>query len=143
MASDWTDARVATLIELYADPKNTYSDIAAVLGVSRNACIGKALRLGFAPRGVFVNKERKPRPRKVKIATPPPVVSPPVPRRAPVIRCDPVPAGSVTLFAVRASQCRWPLGDPKDVESFRFCGARIDAGSYCRAHGSIAYRRVA
>lgn len=47
--SSWTTARVQTLTKMWNE-KAFASDIATVLGISRNAVIGKANRLGLASR---------------------------------------------------------------------------------------------
>lgn len=55
---------------------------------------------------------------------------------------EPAPEGGVSLLDIGHGQCRWPLGNPRDVEGFRFCGAGISAGSYCRSHAALAYIRA-
>lgn len=49
--------------------------------------------------------------------------------------------GGVALVDLRADMCRWPLGDPRDVESFRYCGAEapVGDGPYCAGHKRLAY----
>jgi hypothetical protein len=46
----------------------------------------------------------------------------------------------VTLLDLRLRDCRWPKGDPGDLETFRYCG--LDAlpnRSYCAGHCALAY----
>lgn len=40
---------------------------------------------------------------------------------------------------LEGSSCRWPFGDPLDVEAFRYCGGATTRGSYCADHGALAY----
>lgn len=47
---EWTDSRIALLISLWSDPWQSARLIAKRLGVTRNAVIGKAHRLGLAKK---------------------------------------------------------------------------------------------
>jgi hypothetical protein len=38
-------------------------------------------------------------------------------------------------------RCRFPYGDPSDLETFRFCGQTSGIHIYCEAHKSLAYAR--
>jgi hypothetical protein len=45
----------------------------------------------------------------------------------------------VSFENLRHAMCRWPLGDPHDYETFRFCGTECSSGAtYCTAHAKIA-----
>lgn len=45
------------------------------------------------------------------------------------------PEGGVTIADLEHWMCRWPNGDPRDLEAFRYCGGRSLAGrSYCAGH---------
>jgi GcrA cell cycle regulator len=111
---EWTDKRTAMLRDLH-EQGLSFSDIADKLGVKRNACIGKAHRLGLAAR----------------------------PARdysgAPAIQAAPPPVGfaePVTLMGLQSHHCRWPIGDPG-----LFCGAvKQDGSSYCPEHRRIGRR---
>lgn len=47
--------------------------------------------------------------------------------------------GGLTLMELRSGVCRWPFGDPREPETFRFCGAPCDAArSYCECHRNVA-----
>jgi len=153
----WTDERIETLRRLWAEGLSA-SQIATTLGgVSRNAVIGKIHRLGLSGR-VKTTKARPARSglgggRSVAAARP---SAPParvmavgaaavkvVEREAPL--AAPTPAevvplhGGVSLLDLKASSCRWPLGDPAS-EDFRFCGARVPQGeTYCACHAERAY----
>jgi len=78
----WTDERIDTLKTMW-EGGQTASQIAEALGgVSRNAVIGKAHRLGLQsrPSPVVPKEEVKPEP---VVAAPPPPPAPPPPVRAP------------------------------------------------------------
>ena len=47
--------------------------------------------------------------------------------------------GSLTVADLTASSCRWPSGDPRDLETFRYCGETVHGGTYCERHARIAY----
>ena len=36
----------------------------------------------------------------------------------------------VKFMELRPSMCRWPIGDPKHIETFRFCGSACSCGEY-------------
>jgi GcrA cell cycle regulator len=138
----WTDERVARLRELYGDGLSC-AEIAAELGggATRNAVIGKIERMGLNDGSCA----RKPRAARVAKAPAPPKIaevsrSPEEARAVVIIEEAPAPIDGVTLFAARENHCRWPLGDPRDLESFRFCGAsKFGETPYCRAHHGLAF----
>jgi hypothetical protein len=46
----------------------------------------------------------------------------------------------VKFMELRPSMCRWPIGDPKHIETFRFCGSACSSGDiYCKAHTAKAH----
>lgn len=47
----------------------------------------------------------------------------------------------ITMEDLKASMCRWPIGDPQDKD-FHFCGEkRVSSDeSYCQHHTEKAYR---
>ena len=46
----------------------------------------------------------------------------------------------VTFMKHRNGMCRWPLGDPRDFDSFRFCGCACPGERiYCQAHEALAF----
>lgn len=151
MSFDWTDAAIAELRRLRAEGLS-FSICADALGrqfgvaVSRNACIGKAGRLGVPGNKRPVARPRAAAKRKV------PTVrnflrSLPVKSAAPI---ETVSAEATELppdqspFAVRLLElneghCRWPLGDPREAD-FMFCGAApIECRPYCLRHCRLAY----
>ncbi|HKN27460.1 MAG TPA: GcrA family cell cycle regulator [Roseiarcus sp.] len=46
----------------------------------------------------------------------------------------------VKFMELRPSMCRWPIGDPRHSETFRFCGSACPSeASYCKKHTAIAH----
>ena len=117
---DWTEERTELLKGLWLQGL-TASQIAARMGgITRNAVIGKAHRMGLSSR---------PSPIKQAV-TPPPLVAKP---RS--------PAAKPAAHAGGGRACSWPVGDPKEPD-FHFCGAGIEPGRpYCAHHCAQAYQR--
>ena len=121
----WNEERVEELGRLW-DLGHSASIIGKRIGVSKNAVIGKAHRLGLRPR-----------PSPIKRRLERPVVTVPVLQEAPAEPAPkPLPPPRVVGSGPR---CMWPLGEPGD-EDFRFCEAPATAGKpYCSAHCDRAY----
>ena len=150
---EWLDAATQRLRVLWAEGMGT-REIGDELGVGKNAVIGKARRLGLAPRpsplGVHPGQPLpppRPRPHHAKTQPPPrPKVvlepqqraslagRPPAPPATPPAPPQPPPAR-----AARTDGCMWPMTDDKP---WRFCGAATAGhGPYCRKHQEIAWVR--
>jgi GcrA cell cycle regulator len=142
----WTNERIELLQKLWLDGWSA-SRIAAELGppLTRNAVIGKVYRLGLSGRvkaagghaGAPAPQQKAPR--RHKHALHPLVIETPAPQ---AVREVVVPISEpVTIFGLRESMCRWPVGDPAQPE-FRFCGAKKlpGQGPYCACHSRIAYQ---
>lgn len=164
---NWTNEQVERFKALCSQlPALSYAEIAAKMGggLSRNACIGKALRLGLKKAGGL--RSGNPRPLNPSLARF---------RRAPQQSRGNYIAGKVKrtysrktttptlleLFEVSDMQindlptdqsqfavklldaqehhCRWPLGEPSSPD-FMFCGdTRIPERPYCLRHCVVAY----
>lgn len=115
----WTDEQIEDLKALWAEGLTT-GDIGKRLGVSKNAVVGKAHRLGLQGRPSPIKRgqeaevpEPKPRKRQEK--------------------------KSHTVVDLSAHTCRWPIGDPRDSD-FHFCGEPSLSGKpYCAQHVAVAY----
>ena len=58
-----------------------------------------------------------------------------------VIADQPIVEG-ITLLDLTLLSCRWPIGNPRDLTTFRYCGeAAPCGGSYCKRHARLAYPR--
>ncbi len=117
----WTPERVAEVTRLWNEGLTT-AEIGKRIGVSKNAVVGKAHRLGLPPRPSPIKRGKRPRAR-------PPAT---MPRTA--ARPRPAP-----VFAVGNAACKWPIGHPGDP-GFRFCGDPALVGKpYCQDHYLKAY----
>ena len=147
MQATWTEARVERL-RAGVIAGLTCSQIAAEIGVTRNAVIGKIHRLGLglgrkpgALAGEIRAAPARPRERQTRVArilraiearAPCPVDTLTLPTVASAQRCS--------LLDLTGGRCRWPLSDP-GKDDFAFCGNDAVAGiSYCVGHARIAYR---
>lgn len=150
--SGWTDKRIETLKELWAQGLSG-SAIAAELGeVSRNSVIGKVHRLGLAKRANPTNAR----------ATPTPFRKPRVQRFREVIpmpelgddragggadlsrwKCPSSEIRGCTLMDLTSETCRWPLWTDANPERL-YCGAdgadMENKRPYCPFHSRMAYR---
>lgn len=165
----WTDERIATLKKMWKDGKSA-AEIAKTLGkgVTRNAVIGKAHRMGLSGRpSPIKDKEESAAPAPVakkemarKSAPPPPAaksakdvkksapLAGPVRNPAQKMPSEPrpvykdviPPGGGVALLDLTERMCKWPIGDPR-APDFTFCGRDIRTGTpYCHEHASVAYQ---
>lgn len=112
----WTDERIATLRKMW-EGGATASEIATELGgVSRNAVIGKAHRLGLKarPSPVKANEKKKPAaaPAAKKPAAPAPAAAPRAPAEAP----ERAPVEAAERPAPRAAAPAAPRAEPVAAE---------------------------
>lgn len=136
----WTEERVTELARLWESGYSA-SAIGRILGVSKNAVVGKAHRLRLASRPSPIRRERRaPARRRLPILTrpvelrsaPEPAPSAPEPRIV-------VPSEPRRKAAGKGPHCLWPIGDPRDAD-FHFCDApALDGKPYCGDHCSRAY----
>lgn len=158
----WTDDRINTLKKMWKEGKSA-AEIAKTLGkgVTRNAVIGKAHRMGLSGRPSPIKKPAPPKKEAaakiVKTAAPKPVVggkksAAPAPAKAAGVpareveelrkleSAAPKIGGGVALIDLTERMCKWPIGDPKEAD-FSFCGLTIRAGTpYCPEHAAMAYQ---
>ena len=145
----WTDERIAQLKAGW-EGGMTASQIAEVLGegVTRNAVIGKAHRLGLESRPSPVKNADEivevpaAKPIIASSASPPAAAAPTVVAR-PAVAKKPARTGKAartTLLDLNEKICKWPIGHPSDAD-FHFCGKGAQAGfPYCTEHCLIAYQ---
>lgn len=165
MSAAWTDDRVDLLKQLW-EKGTSASLIADALagGITRNAVIGKAHRLGLKARPSPVKNEGtdidKPKKATTKSAAPvapesPAAMASTAPRtqatapRSPTAPAKPPAAKTakvaqsvkrIGLLELSEKICKWPIGHPGD-EDFHFCGKPVNASTpYCAEHGAIAYQ---
>lgn len=139
----WTDERVAILKRAF-ETGVSFSVIAGELGITRNAAIGKAHRLGLyreaptQPGGrPKSEKPKRVRERRITLVKPSKPLPPAI--QAPSISepDDALPL-HVSLSELTESTCKWPFGT---ATPYTFCGAASLGGlPYCAAHSRIAYQ---
>ena len=140
---DWNPDRVERLEALHRNGLS-FTLIAADIGVSRAAAIGKAHRLHLPKRNAVAQymahaaaARSPPRSRRRRELAAKPVVTPP-----PVI--IPNHDYSCTIIELTDTTCRYPLWGVGDQHhQRRYCGrpgASVSAGvPYCRRHTKIAW----
>ncbi len=150
----WTDDRVEMLRELWSKGLSA-SQIAVQLGgVSRNAVIGKAHRLGLESRPSPIrgggSGSRSRRNRAISRAIEARALrgtmadeeiggEPVVPEPGTKIADQPLAPPARPVSDVK--ECLWPIGDPGE-DGFGFCGEETAPGRpYCAEHCSVAYIR--
>lgn len=148
MITNWTEERIADLRRLWTEGASA-SGIATILGgITRNAVIGKAHRLGLEPRREAMPGSGRPDASRPK---PPPRVSNPIGRprsvvsrlhKAPKEKTELTPeivANPVQMLDLKPHHCRWPVGPVS--HDMLHCGAdAIDGKPYCAKHCGVAYR---
>src|SRR3984893_16967578 len=153
----WTEERVALLTKLWADGLSA-SQIAAELGgVSRNAVIGKRIRLGLPDRGPTRNRvtrtAKKPKPpRRYQFGNGVDNRPPPEPfKPAPPIEAPPAQRKTILVRDSKGQLCandaltsvvwRFPYGEGTKDDPFYFCGGQALEGlPYCAAHAAVAFQ---
>ncbi len=155
----WTDERIGLLKKMWKDGKSA-AEIAKTLGkgVTRNAVIGKAHRMGLSGRPspikkpVPIAKKEAPKKEVVKAAAkktaapeqrsslkPSPFMREAEAPKKPIKEIAPL-NGGIALVDLTERMCKWPLGDPRD-DDFTFCGHPIRVGTpYCPGHAAAAYQ---
>jgi GcrA cell cycle regulator len=136
----WTDERVEQLKKLYADPRIEWSfaQIAEKLGggLSRNAVIGKAHRLGLERRKTGT------KPKAVKAPRNSLGIGAAVQKIAPepfAITCVEVVPLNLTIMDLQEGDCRYPYGD--DPATMTYCGHPALFGhSWCAPHFRVVNR---
>jgi GcrA cell cycle regulator len=142
----WTAERVELLKNRF-EAGMSCREIAADIGVSRNAVIGKLSRLNLtrekpgegrrpAPKEAAKGQRGRGVPRlqfQVLRAV--------YPEPEPIADDEPIHNGhTCSLLELSAEKCRWPINTP-GAEDFCFCGNMpVDGLPYCAGHTRLAYR---
>jgi len=151
--SGWTDERVKQLCELHA-ANLPFSEIADAIGMTRNACIGKAQRIGLPARTVELTVEERFARSQAKLAAlrakraiqreqrrerargniPPKLYRPRIEHdlREKALHLE--------FDELESRHCRFPYGDGP----FTFCGhPKLANTSYCEAHVAFCFEVTA
>jgi hypothetical protein len=144
-AHEWTAEMTKVFIELHgAKPPMSFVEIASAMStrfditLTRNACIGKARRLGLAtrdniPRAII--ERRRIKRMKTKVDAP---IAPPVEAERP-----PWAEGGLLIHELHDGNCHWPLGPALAKPPFIYCGGPAVFGRpYCTPHCQRAYNSV-
>jgi len=157
---EWNEEAIARLRTLWAEGHST-AEIGRRMGVSKNAVVGKAHRLGLVARPSPIRRDgngsavaRPPSLRRVSGPTLPPlgVTAAPAVPPLPAIAQPPAPASRPVVApplqpvapraGARRAACCWPIGEP-GTPGFHFCDADAQAGKpYCGEHAQLAYVKV-
>lgn len=155
----WSEADDARLRELIAE-NLSYAAIAPLIGRNRNACIGRAHRLGIQVKGtrpITVKKVKADVAKAiVKLFPPRPAsqrLKPPAPKApAPAQDNKPVPLyaqpeASTTAFGkprklidLQPHHCRWPVSGERADTLFCCADREVMTRPYCAEHHLIAWR---
>ena len=156
----WTPELVKELKRLWSKGLTTV-EIGNRLGMSKNAIVGKAHRLGLESRPSPIKREKKKEVviEKIEEIKPTPenkveedvfTESASFPPEE-ILKAEPIEETpktkkrkykGVQLVDLKPTSCRWPLGDPKDAD-FCFCGQECAEGKiYCEEHCAVAYTGV-
>ncbi len=123
---DWTSAGEQRLTYLWNIAKWSSAKIAADLGCTKNAVIGKARRLSLDPResgGGTKGTKRRGFP-KLIISN--------IPRED----IAPVPGTFKHFSDMQDHDCRWPAGS----HAMHCASVRVENSPYCAAHTVLAYK---
>jgi hypothetical protein len=134
----WTPEMDAMLRRM-AKEGHSASAAGKVLGITRNAAIGRAHRIGVHFQSNVNGRPPVAGPKLPKPRMAPPMLLRPAPPVAPepirIVRAEPVP-----FLDTQKRHCRWPVGDwDVPVEQKLCCGAQVIPGiAYCRDHFKLS-----
>lgn len=138
----WPQKQVDQLEALWADGHSA-SQIGLLMGLTRNAVLGKVHRLGFNEKyphrpcvgngtRVFYSRDERISLKSVKRSPQPrPLMEFPF-----GVGLESCPASILELNDIT---CRWPMGEPRDRD-FHFCGGFTGGRTYCACHHKLAYQ---
>lgn len=128
----WTEQRTAEFRKLYLQGVS-FSRIAAKFGVTREACAGKAMRMGLSKNDVQSKPKAERAPLQFSRPTAP--MLPSMPDGFNILA-----AQRCTLLQLTNSICKWPFGGPQSPDFF-FCGGNaVEGKPYCVQHCRMAYK---
>lgn len=131
----WTAEQDAVLKQSWTAGLTATQIMAEIPGFSRSAICGRVHRLKLPSRrraGVNAGSATGVVRRKPRRDTPPPMQF--TCREAQDLPPD-TSEHAVSFFDAQPGQCRWPIGDTSNLDTFRFCGCGcVPDKSYCRRH---------
>ena len=140
--SVWADPRTEARLRALWDEGHSTARIADMMGLTKNAIVGKAHRLGLPSRPSPIRREAfgVARPKPIKRA---PLVTLPALAAVPAaIVAQPVVPEPVRVPTWPALPCCWPIGEPR-TKAFRYCDEPAERGRpYCAAHREVAVTKT-
>lgn len=147
----WTQEQRDEMIRLWDNGKRSYSEIAKILGVTKNSVVGR-MRREKAIRGLEVEDRFAHRTRTNKVYQKREKKMLTLPTRAGYVICKrsapthPKPDQGQLASIVDVTGCRWPVSYSDTVPGGHlFCNHSVEAGSYCPYHtheNTAAYSRA-
>ena len=139
----WTPELIKELKRLWNKGLTTV-EIGNRIGMSKNAVVGKAHRLGLEGRPSPIKREKKKITENVKVEEKK-KKEPEVIQETTIVETVKPKKNKrkgVQLVDLKPNSCRWPEGDPKEPD-FCFCGQECVNGKiYCEEHCAVAYTGV-
>jgi GcrA cell cycle regulator len=137
----WNETNTAELRRMWDEEGLSSGDIAFIMGITRNAVIGRVRRLGLQMRDNKVQPRFRPRkeraPETIK-RRPRPLLPISLPGDTRFMRGDawaPLPGSSpVPLIDLEPGMCKWPVSEDRP---HLFCGAAAH-GPYCEYHHALS-----
>ena len=127
---EWSEEQIGRLKELAATGIS-YAAIGRAMGITKNAVVAKANRIGLPRR-----KPGWPESGERKAMAPPPPKPEPVLQPAPPARTDP----GIHLEQLQPDQCRYPMWSNDERMSMMFCGFAVEPGTpWCPDHGRLVH----
>lgn len=148
---EWSSERIEQLRALWRDGLSASQIASALGGITRNAVIGKAHRLGLTGRPSPIKNQsagparprpaRRPRTERLPVPRVASVAAAPMRRAEPALpplELEDMPGATILTLTDRI--CKWPIGDPRNAD-FHFCGrASAENLPYCAEHARRAYQ---
>jgi GcrA cell cycle regulator len=133
----WTEEKVRLFEELVALELSA-SQIGEKMGITRNAVIGKAHRMGIrinpnSPQSQLTRLGLRKPPKVIRMR-------PSVPRAAKVfipgavLMREPTPAGAVAFIDAKPGQCRWFQPNQEGARGLICARDTVPGHSYCKTH---------
>ena len=131
-----------TLCLLHRDVALSFSDMAAQISakfavtITKNACIGKARRMGLPVRASVGGTRVLQQPRPKMIRLPHKIDAPIEPElETPAEAAEP----GISIYQLASDTCRWPLGAVETRPPLRYCGCWCEIERpYCDEHTAMS-----
>jgi hypothetical protein len=135
---DWTADMILAFTKLHRQqPPMSFGKIAAEMSaafnieLTKNACIGKASRLGLPTRQQSdTPRKNRGKAKMIRIRVDAPIAAEIAPRNT---------EAGLDIYQLGWGDCKWPLGKVDDRPPYRYCGGPALLGRpYCNKHTETA-----